>query len=479
MNSAVDDLQKAIVRGEQSLVQLLRHTKIVAANLELKDVETWVDLEMSGYPIGTELPDYRVIVASQLEYHNPYQGGWQFVGNVKARIPIRQPIAEIEHLSHGDVLTAPVERNYPIQDTAGIGMLSKLPQRLSFDGTQLKKIIAAVTDELLRKTTQMGKEAVKKGQSSRDALSQNPDETGKKSTEIMAFESPDQKLSKNPRCVFVVHGRNLVLRDSMFAFLRAIALQPLEWSQAVKATGEASPYIGHVLDTAFSMAQAIVVLMTPDDDARLRTEFHSAHDEQYEKQLTPQARPNVLFEAGMAMGRDSKRTVLVQVGQLRPFSDIGGRHVLRLKNSSTSRQELADRLRTAGCDVDMSGTDWHTTGSFDAIVQSVKRTEDGAQPENNKQFIQWKDRLLPIIAGLKIKMMRLRSSEWYPEFETSIVEIAELVAVIPGCLSSEKKSEIVEFVGKTTRMTDSQIVHGKGDVFAGLERIESLLKGSD
>jgi hypothetical protein len=33
-----------------------------------------------------------------------------------------------------------------------------------------------------------------------------------------------------PRIVFVVHGRNLDLRDSMFAFLRAIGLKPLEWS---------------------------------------------------------------------------------------------------------------------------------------------------------------------------------------------------------------------------------------------------------
>lgn len=49
------------------------------------------------------------------------------------------------------------------------------------------------------------------------------------------------------RVVFVVHGRNDGARKAMFEFLRSIDLRPLEWSQAVKATGEAAPYVGQVL----------------------------------------------------------------------------------------------------------------------------------------------------------------------------------------------------------------------------------------
>ncbi len=50
--------------------------------------------------------------------------------------------------------------------------------------------------------------------------------------------------AQNPKTVFVVHGRNEALRMSMFDFLRAIGLQPLEWSQSIIATGEATPYVG-------------------------------------------------------------------------------------------------------------------------------------------------------------------------------------------------------------------------------------------
>jgi hypothetical protein len=128
--------------------------------------------------------------------------------------------------------------------------------------------------------------------------------------------------------------------------------------------GSASPYIGEVLDTAFNMAQAIVVLMTPDEMAYLLSD-HGHGDDDPETKPAPQARPNV-FEAGMAMGRDPKRTVLVELGPLRPFSDVAGRHAVRLNDNAEKRNDLAQRLKTAGCDVDTSGTDWLKTGDFSA-----------------------------------------------------------------------------------------------------------------
>ena len=165
------------------------------------------------------------------------------------------------------------------------------------------------------------------------------------------------------RKVFVVHGRNPVARAAMFAFLRSIGLTPIEWSHARALAGEANPYIGQILDAAFDAAQAVVVLLTPDEIVFLRPEYASDPGDP-ETQPSTQARPNVLFEAGIAMGRDSRRTVLVELGSMRNFSDIAGRHVLRISNSAQHRQELAERLRTAGCTVDTSGSDWYESGDF-------------------------------------------------------------------------------------------------------------------
>ena len=79
----------------------------------------------------------------------------------------------------------------------------------------------------------------------------------------------------NAREVFIVHGRNEAAREAMFEFLRALDLHPLEWSESITDTGKASPYIGEILDAAFSRAHAIVVLFTPDDEARLKEPFQS------------------------------------------------------------------------------------------------------------------------------------------------------------------------------------------------------------
>lgn len=142
-----------------------------------------------------------------------------------------------------------------------------------------------------------------------------------------AISAPPQ--AKDTKTVFVVHGRSEAIRQAMFDFLRAIGLKPLEWSQARAATKDPSPYVGHILQAAFSEAQAFVVVMTPDDEAWLKAEFRNENDAVLETELTGQARQNVLFESGIAMGYDSKRTVLVEIGALRPFSDIIGRHTVR------------------------------------------------------------------------------------------------------------------------------------------------------
>lgn len=178
--------------------------------------------------------------------------------------------------------------------------------------------------------------------------------------------APRPRVRRRGKKVLVVHGRDEQLRQAMFRFLRSIGLEPMEWAKAVKATGKASPYIGEVLDQAFKDAIAVVVMLTADDQARLKKGLARKSDPPDETRLRGQARPNVLFEAGMAFGSHPKSTVLVQIGDLRPFSDIGGRHVVHLRDHAESRRDLANRLEAAGCIVDVTGTDWLTEGKFGA-----------------------------------------------------------------------------------------------------------------
>jgi len=243
------------------------------------------------------------------------------------------------------------------------------------------------------------------------------------------------------RLVFVVHGRNLELRDELYTFLRALDLKPLSFADAVRATNKASPYVLEVINTAFEEAQAFVVLFTPDDEARLRHEFVGSDDGPHERELTPQPRPNVLLEAGMALGRYPERTILVEVGKLRPISDLGGLHAIRLSDDTDHRYALADRLRAAGCKVDTSTGAWLKAGKF-SVARKLQEQALNASSSSHEQPITKADKQ-PVAAHLTsqkkaiIKLLSVHASMRLSEVakrlgiskEIAYKDLEELLAV--------------------------------------------------
>lgn len=166
--------------------------------------------------------------------------------------------------------------------------------------------------------------------------------------------------------VFVVHGRDEGLRKSMFEFLRALSLNPMEWSKAVllPRKGGANPHVDDILDAAMARVQAVVVIFSPDDLAMLKESLLGKGEKRTEGKLQGQPRPNVIFEAGLALGRHPDKTLLVQIGSVRGFSDIAGKHLVRLTNDVTKRKDVGNRLHKIGCRVDLGGDDWMTAGDF-------------------------------------------------------------------------------------------------------------------
>ncbi len=219
--------------------------------------------------------------------------------------------------------------------------------------------------------------------------------------------TPDPNTPTEPmqlRRVFVVHGRNSRLRDGFFALLRTFDLEPIEWSEAIRETRKASPYIGEILDTAFSMAQAVMVILSPDDEVRLAPALHGEHESALETNIHHQPRPNVLFEAGMAFGRQPDRTILVEVGSVKPFSDVAGRHVVRLDNSKERRLELGDRLRVAGCPVRLDNPKSLSVGDFELPSTTPVTAMDKAPRQPIAVAVRWVDLQYPEDSGLKSKL---------------------------------------------------------------------------
>ncbi|MFY1637962.1 TIR domain-containing protein [Solwaraspora sp. WMMB335] len=103
------------------------------------------------------------------------------------------------------------------------------------------------------------------------------------------------------------------------------------------------------------MAQAVVVILTPDDIAQLHPDMHRAAEPDHEGRPAGQARPEVIYEAGMAMGMHRRdRTLLVEIGELRPFAGIGGRD-------------------NTGCPVDDSDPDWLNVARFTGLAACARK----------------------------------------------------------------------------------------------------------
>jgi predicted nucleotide-binding protein len=112
------------------------------------------------------------------------------------------------------------------------------------------------------------------------------------------------------------------------------------------------------------LAHAVVVLMTPDDLGKVKPEFSDPSDDPREGRYTGQARQNVVFEAGWAMGADPEHVVLVRVGDVRMLSDIDGLNYVHLTGDISSRKSLVSRLKNCGLAVDDGGEKWRTAGKF-------------------------------------------------------------------------------------------------------------------
>jgi len=186
----------------------------------------------------------------------------------------------------------------------------------------------------------------------------------------------------------------------LFTFLRAIGLSPIEWTKALAEAGGGAPLISDILDKAIRADRAFIVLLTPDDIAQLKPE-HADHDDDPDLRPAGQARPNVLFEAGMAFGRHPDNTVLVEFGRVRGFTDVDGRFRVRLDNSPESRSKLASRLKAIGCEVDLDGTDWYSAGDL---------TPPETKPVPTPQ---------PVVAASNRRLSSSGSTVMRPEFTTS------------------------------------------------------------
>lgn len=164
------------------------------------------------------------------------------------------------------------------------------------------------------------------------------------------------------RNVFLIHGRDNGLAASFRDLLQAAGLRPLEWEALVRATGHTAPHLGEVIDTAVRLAQATLVVLSPDDIVQPHPDLALDSPPQ-EVGLAGQPSANVLIEFGMAIAANRERTIPVIVGQLKPITDLAGLNFIRFDGSAAAIMKLLNRLKLAGCPVAGPLEDFHLDSS--------------------------------------------------------------------------------------------------------------------
>jgi len=188
----------------------------------------------------------------------------------------------------------------------------------------------------------------------------------------------------DPRKVFVVHGRDHAFASAMSDFLRSLDLVPMEWSEAAALTGKGAPYLNEVLRAALRVAQSVVILLTPDNEARLRPALLAKDESDDEKEFRFHPRQNVVYEAGLAFGMAPDRTIIVKAGPVLIASDMQGLNYVAFDGDAGSRNRLAERLRVCGCKVQRSGEGWLRSGIFPTYADLLDKSPEAAPPKTKE-----------------------------------------------------------------------------------------------
>lgn len=156
-------------------------------------------------------------------------------------------------------------------------------------------------------------------------------------------------ITRDATKVFVVHGRDMRPVEVIKQYLLYLGLHMMPWSEAVRLTGESQPHTYDVVKAGMDGSAAVIVIFSPDDEARVKPDFSGEGDP--DRNVQGQARQNVLLEAGMAFATERRRTIFVKSAPTRDISDIAGFNWVKLDARWDSRKDLKNRLESAGAAV--------------------------------------------------------------------------------------------------------------------------------
>ena len=217
-------------------------------------------------------------------------------------------------------------------------------------------IVEAVEDQLsVKKKDLLRKKAAREGRHTKEIIREvvaSSDQYTKDITDEILEEAQNSldtavsKLKKeipiySNHKVFIVHGRDTLLRTQVENVLRASGLEPIILQEQANNGKTIIEKIEECTDVGFG-----IVLYTPCDEGRLKSE---------EGKLKPRARQNVVLEHGYLMAKLGRERVCCLVSDDVEFpSDIQGVGYISANDIDQWKYKIAKELKAAGFDIDMN-----------------------------------------------------------------------------------------------------------------------------
>ncbi|WP_222272814.1 TIR domain-containing protein [Modestobacter marinus] len=86
--------------------------------------------------------------------------------------------------------------------------------------------------------------------------------------------------------VFLVHGRNLRAAEDLVLLMKEFGIHVPAWEGAAAAAKKGAPTNLEVVRAGMAQADAVVVLLTPDDEGQLKERFRRDDDPEWERTIT-------------------------------------------------------------------------------------------------------------------------------------------------------------------------------------------------
>lgn len=155
--------------------------------------------------------------------------------------------------------------------------------------------------------------------------------------------TPDKPVSSLNNEVFIVHGRDDGIKETVARFVENLGLKATILHEQ---PNEGRTIIEKLEDCARRAGFAII-LLTPDDIGALKDNVEDGNK--------PRARQNVVFELGYFMGKlGRKRVCPLFKGDIEKPSDIDGVVYVPVDNADGWKLKLGQEMKNVGFPIDMN-----------------------------------------------------------------------------------------------------------------------------